>query len=266
MSLKYSMTDSIPVIGTAVVNGVSWIQRQIASIDFAVDQYIVINNGRPDISPALYAAMSVDNPLVRSKSVIDLPGNIGCAGAWNLMIKTTMDRPYWIICNHDVAFVPGLLEAMHTSMQQPDVGLVHGSPGNIGWGSWDLFAIRDRVVQSHGLFDENFYPAYAEDLDYIMRLIKDPVRQVMLDFPYLHGLGTNSDYGKQGSQTWREEPHLKAAIDHGRYINETEYMTNKWGASWRWLDPSALPRDQMSGRPSQWTWDLDFCRRKHLGF
>ena len=42
--------------------------------------------------------------------------------------------------------------------QDDTVGLVHGNEGDFKIGSFDLFLIKDWVVQSHGLFDEKFIP------------------------------------------------------------------------------------------------------------
>lgn len=257
----------IPVLGTAVVNGAAWLQQQISSIDFPVQRYVVVNNsGDRDIAQQVRDIADTPNDLVHERCVVDLPGNIGCAAAWNLMIKSTMMSPYWVICNHDVSFVPGVLEAIHQHMSDKNTGLVHGSSGDFGVGSWDLFAISDRVIASHGLFDENFYPAYVEDLDYLMRLMNQPVPRVMLDMPYLHGGSTNDDYEKTGSQSLREDPELKQRVDHARWINENRYMVEKWGPEWRWVMINKTPWNRSDNAQGQWIWNLDFVRSKYTGF
>lgn len=257
----------IPVLGTAVVNGASWLRDQIASIDMPVDRYVVVNNsGLAAVANELREIINTPNDFIRQRHVIDLPGNIGCAGAWNLMIKTTMMSPYWVICNHDVSFVPGVLAAIHQHMTDGRTGLVHGSSGDFAVGSWDLFAISERVVASHGLFDENFYPAYVEDLDYLMRLMNQPVPRVMLDMPYLHGGAPNSDYNRTGSQSLRSDSELKQRVDHARWINENRYMVDKWGPDWRWVMTHKQPWNQPTNSQGSWTWDLEFVRSKYTGF
>lgn len=261
------MPESIPVLGTAIVNGAHWLQRQVQSIDYAVDHYIVINNnGRGELTAELDAITQQPHEFVRHFHVVHLPGNIGCAGAWNLIIKSSMMCPYWMICGHDVAFHPGFLSKLAAAAHSDQVGMVHGASGDHGVGSWSLFTIRDWVIQEYGLFDENFYPAYAEDLDYVMRLAKRPIKKIILNEPYLHGDSTNDDYSGHGSQTWRSEPRLKGQIDWARQINETKYMTEKWGAAWRWIDPHWRPWNNNNNDLGTWRWNLGFCRQKHLGF
>jgi hypothetical protein len=254
-------------MGSAIVNGVHWIQRQIASIDYPVERYILINNnGRGEITAELDALQRAGHEHIQQFHVVHMPANIGCAGAWNLIIKSSMMSPYWIICGHDIAFYPGFLQDMATHAEDPAVGMVHGSGGDHGIGSWSLFSIRDWIIRDYGLFDENFYPAYAEDLDYVMRLAHRPINRVIMDRAYQHGPGANDDYGSNGSQTWRTEPGLKERIDAGRVINEYEYMTNKWGNDWRWVNPWTNPWNQTNSDPGHWRWRLDFVRRKYLGF
>ena len=122
------------------------------------------------------------------------------------------------------------------------------------------------MVQEYGLFDENFYPAYVEDLDYVMRLAKRPIKRVIMDEPYQHGFSNNDDYATQGSQTWRTDLALKQKIDWARQLNETKYISQKWGAGWRWVDPHWRPWNQSTNALGAWHWDIGFCRQKHLGF
>lgn len=261
------MDNPIPVLGAAIVNGVSWIKRQIDSIDYPVEKYILINNnGRGELDRDLDQLAHQPHEFVTKIHVVHLPANIGCAGAWNLIIKSSMMAPYWLICGHDVAFHPGFLAKVAVAASDLKVGMVHGSAGDHGVGSWSLFTIRDWVIQEYGLFDENFYPAYVEDLDYVMRLAKRPIKRTILNEPYLHGNSSNDDYGAQGSQTWRQDYTLKSGIDRAREINETKYMTEKWGPAWRWVDPHWRPWNQTHNQLGDWTWDLNFVRSKNLGF
>ena len=266
-SLSKPMDVAIPVLGSAIVNGISWIERQIASIDHPVDQYILINNnGRDELTTQLNHIASQPHPYVKKIHVVHLPSNIGCPAAWNLIIKSSMMAPYWVICGHDVAFHPGLLATVASQASEPTVGMVFPTPGELGIGSWSMFTIRDWVIQEYGLFDENFYPAYAEDVDYIMRLAKRPIKKIIMDSVYQHGFSDNDDYATQGSQTWRTEPALKSKIDKARQLNETTYLTEKWGPGWRWVDPYWRPWNQSHNDLGAWRWNIDFCRKKHLGF
>jgi GT2 family glycosyltransferase len=190
-----------------------------------------------------------------------MPANLGCSGAWNLIIKCFMKAPYWVISNHDVMYEPGFLEEMNAKAQDSEVATVHGSGGG-----WDIFLLKDWVVNKYGLFDENLYPGYCEDMDYGMRFIHDDLKRVLtLDHGYYHG--SRKDYS-DGSQTWRSEPNLQAAVHIAHELNK-RYLHMKWGEAWQahvdgetHKTPFNVPEFPVDFT----TYDLEFVRRKHLGF
>jgi len=260
--------SSIPVIGTAVVNSSFWVSRLLMSVDFPVDNFVIINNnGRGELDQELDALKSIKHKFVKKVTVSHLPANIGCSGAWNLIIKCYMLAPYWIIVNDDVAFGAGLLKEMHDLVEQdPLLGMIHPNKGDFNLGSWDLFLIKDFIVENFGLFDENLYPAYCEDADYIMRFMHNPIKKVIgLESIYYHGLGKNNEYYVHGSQTQKTEPELKDRLDFVNMEN-IEYLTKKWGEGWRVCCPHKSPFENQPIPLSYTTYDLGFLRKKHLGF
>lgn len=257
---------SIPVIGTAVVTNPFWVTRLLFSVDYPVDNFVIFNNnGRGEITEELDALTKIKHKFVKKVTVCHLPANIGCGGAWNMTIKCYMNAPYWIIVNDDVAFGLGFLEEMISAANSDEeVGIVHGKPGDYQIGSWDLFLIKDWVIAQYGLFDENLYPAYCEDSDYIMRIKNGKVKRVLeLNTPYYHGLGT--EYYEHGSQTKKSSAELFHKLN---IVNETnfEYMNKKWGEGWRWVSPHKNPLGIENMPISYTSYDLNFVRTKHLGF
>ena len=257
------MSDAIPVIGTLIVNTPYWLVRLIGSIDYPVDEFVIFNNnGRDQITEELDNISKLPHKFIKKIRVCHLPSNLGCATGWNLIIKSYIMAPYWIIVNHDIAFSSGFLQTMVEKSKDPEVGIVLSDSGQHGVGSWDIFLLKDWVIKKYGLFDENFYPGYGEDTDYHLRQLYDPVKRDFVNLPRLHG---EKDYATSGSQTWRSELELKDKIDYARYINENEYLNSKWGEGWRWLQPYKTPFNQ--NFPSDYiTYDIDFIRKKHLGF
>ena len=257
----------IPVMGIPIVNGFHWIQRLIDSIDYPIDKvFIFDNNGRGELVEDLDNLAKKKHPFIKEIKVCHLPANIGVAGSWNMTIKCGMTSPYWIISNHDIAFTPGFLENFVSKAEEDDeVGIVHGGVR----GAWDLFLLKDWVVQECGLFDENFYPAYVEDCDYFIRTKLKGVKKANADLHYLHG---EKDYETTGSQTWRQDPSLKDKLYHSRYVNEVSYMYSKWGPEWHkgldWVDtnPYKYPFNNKELPLNYTTYDLNFVREKHLGF
>ena len=108
------------------------------SIDYPVDNFVVFNNnGRDQITSEVDALHKLNNPNVKKVHVTHMPANLGCSGAWNLIIKSFLKAPYWIISNHDVMFEPGFLQEMNEKAQDPEVGTIHGSGGG-----WDIFLLK----------------------------------------------------------------------------------------------------------------------------
>jgi hypothetical protein len=260
--------NSIPVIGTPVVNSTYWIARQLYSIDYPVDNYVIINNnGRGEITEELDNLSKMKHKFVKKIHVTHMPANLGVSGSWNLIIKCFMNAPYWIITTDDVAFGPGFLKEMSSIAESdPNIGMVHGTPGDYGLGSWDLFLIRDHIIQQFGLFDENLYPAYTEDADYIMRFMHKPIKKVIsMESMYYHGLGTKEQYYTHGSQTQKTDPSLKEKMDNANMLN-IDYLSEKWGPNWRVCSPNTLPYEAQPKSVSDTRYDLNFVRSKHTGF
>ena len=259
----YGDMAAIPVLGTAIVNAPYWLHRMYMSIDYPVDNFVVFNNnGRDQITDKVDAIKKLSNPHVGKVHVTHMPSNIGCGGAWNLIIQCFMRAPWWLISNHDVMYEPGFLKEMAETMEDPEVGTAHGSGGG-----WDVFALKDWMVQKYGLFDPNLYPAYVEDLEYGMRFIHDDIKRVLsMKAGYYHGTKKN-DYS-DGSQTWRSEPAIANGIHMAHELNK-RYVTQKWNEGWQGhvdKETYKCPFDIEEFPVSFTTFDLEFCRRKHLGF
>jgi hypothetical protein len=254
--------NPIPIIGVPIVNGVHWLKRLIESIDYPVDEVCIINNnGRGELDNDLFELSQTKYHYIGKITICTLPSNIGCAGAWNLIIKSYMLKPYWVICNHDIAFTSGYLKEMATKAQNEDVGMVFSKHQE-----WCLFLLKDWVVQQCGLFDENFYPAYCEDIDYAIRIQSLDIKCDNVMLPYLHG---DKGYKESGSQTWRTDMSLYPKVEHAHNMNH-EYMAQKWGNEWKekeWqFTPNKYPFDNENLPVSTTTYDIGFLRQKHFGF
>lgn len=266
----------IPVIGTAIVNGFNWLERLIDSVDFPVDTFVIFNNnGRGELTKKLDELSNIDHKYINNIVICHLPSNIGVSGAWNLIIKSYMNSPYWVIASHDIAFTEGLLEELFNKAKDDSIGMIHGNGGDFNHGTYDLFLIRDFVIQKLGLFDENFYPAYCEDADYIMRITRwnwnNPDNRIKtitsLETPYYHGsaLTTDKDYYNEGAQTKKIDPILNEKLDQCNITN-FEYMFEKWGENWRSTSPQKYPMGIYNMPITYTSYNLKFVREKNLGF
>jgi GT2 family glycosyltransferase len=254
--------DSIPVIGVPIVNGFHWLERLIESVDYPVDElFIVNNNGLGQLTEQLDNLLQRTYHYIKKISVVNLPSNIGCSGAWNLIIKCYMNAPYWIITNNDVAFTPGLLKELAEKSKNQNYGIIKGKEFQ-----FDLFLIKDWVIQECGLFDENFYPAYLEDCDYHIRILNKNISIGYLEKQHLHG---DQGYETSGSQTWRLDSSIADKLHSAHNIN-FYYIAEKWGENWRdsnWqYHPWQHPYNDESIPITYTKYDLNFCRKKNLGF
>jgi beta-1,4-mannosyl-glycoprotein beta-1,4-N-acetylglucosaminyltransferase len=265
--------SSIPVLGTLVCTTTKWIKKQLDSIDFPIENYIIINNNTPLLAKELDEIVSNGHKFIKNLKVYHMPYNLGCAEGWNTIIKSFLFSPYWVIVNDDVSFTPGFLKELHeTALENPDAGMVHGKPIYIPnmnkFGSFDMFLIRDWVIKDYGLFDINYYPAYLEDYDYIFRLRNSSVKIInQLKHKYYHG--DTLDYNVSGKNTQKFSNELSNKLINIRYKNYN-YFLKKWNACPENINENNIndiykyPFNNPENNISLTTFDINFVREKSL--
>lgn len=231
----------IPVLIVPVLNRIDLLARMVASIDFNVKELVVINNGPEQIA-------FVIPPCVEKLTVISGP-NMGVASSWNHGIKL-FPADYWLIVNSDIAFAPGDLQRMHEAVAKDghDTACFYANHGA------SFFAITPYGVNVVGLFDENFFPAYVEDVDHGFRAdLLGAARISIGGCSSIHG-----DEKTTGSCTIMADPKLRARnhFTHGRNF---EYWKRKWGG---------MPGEETFKTPFNdpswpiWAWKFDPAFRK----
>lgn len=172
------MSNSIPALIIPVLNRYELLEQVLDSIDYPIDNIIIIDNGNS------YKTSREDI------HVLNMPSNLGVAASWNLGIKCFPHSDYWIIGSNDNAWAPGSLKMMLEESNSES--LVFSSVG------WNTFSIGSSIIKKIGLFDENYYPAYHEDTDYIERIrlhnMKQCIKQTSIPlFQYAAATTMNSD-------------------------------------------------------------------------
>ena len=77
----------IPVIGTAIVNGVHWLQRLLDSVDYPVENFVIFNNnGKGEITEK-------DHKVVKAE--IKIMGT-SVNGAVSLLIMASNSLVVWV--------------------------------------------------------------------------------------------------------------------------------------------------------------------------
>jgi GT2 family glycosyltransferase len=271
--LKLLSKVSIPVLGTLVCTTTKWVIKQLKSIDYPVENYIILNNNKEFLEEELDKIVSLGHKFIKNLKVFHMPYNLGCAEGWNTIIKSFIFSPYWVISNDDVSFTPGFLKELHdTAQQNPDAGFIHGTPIGLNnlkkFGSFDLFLIRDWVIKDYGLFDINYYPAYFEDFDYMLRLRNKPIKIInQLKHRYYHG--DTFDYNTSGKNTIKTSNELSNRLINAKYKNY-EYFQKKWNCYAECItseninDIYKYPFNNPENSMSFTTFDIDFVREKHL--
>jgi len=127
------------------------------------EQLIVVDNTPEGLGgPNEEAGRAWDFEIVR-----DPDGkNFGVAASWNLGAQRVLSQGLdWLIIA-SAAFIPtaGLLDLMQVLPADPD-GKIWITDRN-----WHLRPVHRLQFESVGLFDEGFYPAYYEDMDFERRL------------------------------------------------------------------------------------------------
>jgi hypothetical protein len=204
---------NIPVVGL-VSNGGDDTIRFVEAIDHPVDELIVVFDGcEGEHLPS--------NPMVGKTTPLRVPGKIGPAACWNLVIKARMNSPNWLLAVEGVRLSPGLIGDFSSALDRdPSPGIVHASSGDFSAGCWDLFLIGDDIVGIMGLFDENLLDWEFAGADYLMRTVHRPIKKTV-------SLGR--DYG-----------NAPAPYNEKLSIKNHAYLTKKWG-NWSACDPMFNP-------------------------
>jgi hypothetical protein len=98
----------------------------------------------------------------RGFQIASHPHNFGVAASWNLgVFRLLPDELLWIV-SQSVFFPKGWSVLPRAAKQASEWGIntYHG---------WKLIGLTRRSFEVVGLFDENYYPAYFEDLDWCRR-------------------------------------------------------------------------------------------------
>ena len=264
---------SIPVMGALVCTTTKWIEKQLKSIDYPIENFIIINNNTDYLSEQLDKIVSKGHKFITNLKVYHMPYNLGCAEGWNMIIKSFVHSPYWVITNDDVSFTTGFLEELHhKSLENTDAGLIHGKPCYLKYlekmGSFDLFLIRDWVIKDHGLFDINYYPAYYEDFDYMLRILNKPVKIInKLEHKYYHG--DTYDYNISGKNTMKYSDKLSNKLINIKYKN-FYYFKKKWNIYPEFISSENIkniyqyPFNKSQNSISFTKFNLDFIREKQI--
>ena len=215
------------------------------------------SNGRPvwvipSVDPGYReACLATLKPAIRDRTVIvdNTTVNRGVAASWNLGIDAAKDASasWLVICSESMRFGSNGGTDWEAQLQGDWTDSLFG---------WHLVAFRAETLERTGRFDENFWPAYLEDTDYLVRLHlagyasprENNRRHYWADID-AHHMGTEHSI---------REGFVQADLAPGR-----AYYQQKWGCEqpgyrhtnpfgnpekdWTWWPPAPGPRGATGG-------------------
>jgi len=217
----------VPCIIIPVLNRYDLLERAIRSIDYPVEQLIIIDNG--DGYDADMLAWTAPWQHIQNWYLWRMPTNLGVAPSWNLGIKATPHAEGWILLNSDAWFEPGQLEHFYADCED---NMVVRTEQN-----WSCVWVGQDVVSKIGLFSECYVPAYFEDNDYEQRAKAFNIPVMVSD----------AVVGHDNSSTLKANPAFGEK-------NQRSFADNNNLHDMRWR----------SGIPDAGAWDLG--RRRTLGW
>jgi hypothetical protein len=125
---------------------------------------------------------------------------MGVATSWNIIIKGNPFASHWILLNDDIVFPAGSLAKLADEARLNTDKIVIPSIAR-----FSAFSIGEGVIAQLGLFDEQFYPMYYEDTDYLHRCWRNKVEILEIDCHVEHETSStiNKDgYGEKNSFTF----------------------------------------------------------------
>lgn len=238
----------IPCLGVPIISRGDLLLRMVSGIDYPVDKLCIVQNGCDDSVAESIATICKNKNQNINKIYIDRPfRNLGVATSWNTIIKSFPECAYWLIVNNDTVFHPGDLERYHTAYLNNQNALILDSNANINSG-FGGFIITPHVVATIGLFDENIWPMYFEDVDYLERVKRANISKISIE-------GIKYDES-QHSQMIKSNEQYKRNNYQTQNLSK-QYMESKWGPNYSFQHPW----NHQSRTVFDWIYDP--YRRKH---
>ena len=226
----------MPLVGVPILNGVEHLHQLLASLDVPIDILAIVDQsgGRHDpaslqLRQELQRLEHDGLPGVNQVCVARPFGNAGVSSAWNQILLSFPQASMVLLVNHDVRFPPGVLAEALRRLDPDYPQYLSLFPGARAFSAFVLTALAWDAV---GRFDERYYPAYCEDLDYRDRLLATPAVQ-RLDGSFAHA--DMLRWNPRQSRTLADDPCLAQANAWSFQLNRLWYSFRRRGPGSAWL-------------------------------
>lgn len=213
-----------------VLNRYDLLNRMITSIDYTVENLIIIDNG-DNLRQPTDEGPRCDNPLIKNFRVVPILNNLGIAPSWNLGVKLVPFDQIFYFTSNDCVFAPRTLEKLATESARDKVTISEL------WPHWQLFSVGDKVFEECGLFDEAIFPMNFEDDEFEWRVGEMGYEVRKLDLPMVHDgqmtFKSNQHYAIRNQTTYEANGLYFRTKKHERRLNAGEWSlkirrANNW--------------------------------------
>lgn len=237
----------LPLLGVPILNRIDLLSRLLDSLDLPVATLAIVDNspavhpGGPSVlQPSLEELRRRGHPLIDTVEIARPFGNLGVAASWNHILTAFPDAPLALLANNDVCFAPGVLTAALARIDSERAQFLPLLPGAQEFSAFLITALTWNRI---GLFDEHFYPAYHEDLEYRERLRAEHSVEV-IDGSFCQA--AMAACNREASATIGSDPRLAAHNQASFAMNRLWYLSHRrlrsdrrgswvrrWLAQWR---------------------------------
>lgn len=247
---------SVPVMIVPLLYDAEEAARMLFSIDAPVRQFVFVwNSDNPEVG-ALLSNLSL---ISRGVTIFHDPTNSGFSGAVNAGIRGGIaalgaNATWFFVMNADALFPEGSLAriAQVCNSRWKSLGLIYGPVLD-----HYAFAITRTAFESVGYFDEVFWPAYMEDVDYHWRVRLAGLKVLVTNISVIH-----TGHGSTNLHRRAVYRQMVRRVDGG-----FPYGRIKWGyyynlQVWNDLPPSGYRTPfNISGAPLS-LWKVDPIHRE----
>lgn len=178
------------------------------------DHFFIVDNGA-NVRSVFNVQANASIPF----TVLDHGKNLGVSASWNEMFRRFPDD-HLIVSNDDVRLQANTVEEMVRAAEETDAEFVF--PHTATSTTFCVFLLKHMSWRRVGPFDEGFWPAYYEDIDYWHRMRHAKVRMLEIETTcYEHVL---NGYLKSMTPEENKVFHGYMQANYRRYVR-------KWGGA-----------------------------------
>jgi GT2 family glycosyltransferase len=213
------------------------------------DKVLIVNNGKM-VTDALRDEWSRQFEL----DIFTPQHNLGVAGSVNFAWRNTPDGWVWCHMNDDVVIDPRCIELMARVAESATIDFVVPEHGE--GSAFTVFMIHASMRDRIGYFDEQFFPAYAEDNDLGRRMnLLDINRCIVKGAAYFHHV----------SSTLKAYTPEQERLHHDQFRANVARYIAKWGGEMDKSERFTIPYDGARGHTlanahlwhKEWIYDME---------